>query len=261
MHKVLELILEAKKKQVEILNKSRQEIIALAKKPSRPGIFKKAISSSKGIAIIAEIKQASPSKGVLRKDLNPLDILFLYEKGGADAISIVTEEEFFLGKVKYLKQIREKTGLPLLRKDFIIDDIQVYHTKAMGADAILLIVKLLPQEKLERLYALSKELDLDVVLEVHTHKELKRALKFAPDIIGINNRNLDTFEVDLKTTADLFPFIHKDCVVISESGINSFKDILLLKGIGVEAVLVGEALMRSEDIMNKLKELNVGAKD
>ena len=149
----------------------------------------------------------------------------------------------------------------MLRKDFIIDDIQVYHTKAMGADAILLIVKLLPQEKLEQLYALSKELDLDVVLEVHTHKELKRVLKFSPDIIGINNRNLDTFEVDLKTTADLFPFIHKDCVVISESGINSFKDILLLKGIGVEAVLVGEALMRSENIMNKLKELNVGAKD
>ncbi len=244
-----------------MLNKSRQEVISLAGKTGQAGIFKKTISKSPGISVIAEIKQASPSKGVLRKDLNILDILSLYEKGGADAISVVTEEEFFLGKVKYLRQVRENTSLPLLRKDFIIDDIQIYHTKAIGADAVLLIVRLLPQEKLERLYKLSKDLGMDVVLEVHTHKELKRALRLSPDIIGINNRNLDTFEVDFKTTADLFPFINKGCLVISESGINSFKDILLLKGIGVDAVLIGEALMRSENIMDKMKELNVGAKD
>ncbi len=260
MHKILSLIIEAKKKQVNILNKTKSEIVSLAKKSTRVSIFKKSISNDE-ISIIAEIKQASPSKGILRKDLNPLEILKIYEQGKADAISVVTEEEFFLGKLKYLEIARENTALPILRKDFIIDEVQVYQSKAVGVDAILLIAKVLSQEKLKSLYFLAKDLGLDVVLEVHTLKELNRVLKIASDIIGINNRNLDTFEVDIKTTSNLMPFVPNNCIVISESGINSFKDILLLKGLEVDAVLVGEALMKSEDIMHKLKELHDGTQD
>ncbi len=258
MHKVLSLIIEAKKKQIAILHKTRQEIIALARSCVTRD-FQKALELKDQLALIAEIKQASPSAGILRKDLNPEEIAQIYEKSGVQAISVVTEEEFFLGKIKYLQDVRRVTKLPILRKDFIIDEIQLYHSKASGADAVLLIAKILPQERLEKLSRLAAVLGLAVIIEVHTQRELKRVLRLSPKMIGINNRNLDTFEVDLKTTLDLAPFIPKDCCIISESGIHSFEDILLLKGVGVSAVLIGEALMCSPNINQKLKEFHAGA--
>jgi len=261
MHKVLSLILEAKKKNVEILRKSQKEIISLSNQAPRPISLVKALREEEDLSFIAEIKQASPSAGLLRQDFNCLQILKEYLHTGVSAISVVTEEEFFLGKIKYLKEVKENTKLPVLRKDFIIDETQVYQSRALGADAILLIAKILKPERLEKLYELAKSLNMDVVVEVHTLKELKEVLKLSPQIIGINNRNLSTFEVSLDTTLQLSPLIPEDIIVISESGIEDLKDVLLLKGAGVDGVLVGEALMRARDIKEKIKELKVGCKD
>ncbi len=261
MHKTISLILEAKKKKVKILNKSRKEIISLSEQTDKPVSFLKALNKDDGISIIAEIKQASPSAGILRRDFNCLEILKEYKDCGASAVSVVTEEEFFLGRTKYLKEVKENTSLPVLRKDFIIDDIQVYQSRALGADAILLIAKLLPGEKLKKLYDLSKSLGMDVLVEIHSLKELKYVLEMSPEIIGINNRNLDTFTVDLGTTIQLAPFIPSDYLTVSESGISSFKDILLLKGAGVNSVLIGRSLMETKDIKEKLKEFQAGCED
>ncbi|MBN2119766.1 MAG: indole-3-glycerol phosphate synthase TrpC [Candidatus Omnitrophica bacterium] len=261
MHKVLSLIIEAKKKKINILRKSEKEIISLTKQAPKILSLSKALREDRNISIIAEIKQASPSSGVLRQDFNHLEILQDYKKVGVQAVSVVTEEEFFLGKLKFLKEIKKKSNIPVLRKDFIIDETQVYQSRALGADAILLIVKILKPEKLKKLYTLARELGMDVLVEVHSLKELKEALKLSPEIIGINNRNLDTFEVDLDTTLQLSPLISEDTLVVSESGISSLKEILLLKGAGVDAVLIGEALMRAEDIKEKLKEFKVGCRD
>ncbi|MCD6539948.1 MAG: indole-3-glycerol phosphate synthase TrpC [Candidatus Omnitrophica bacterium] len=261
MHKTLSLILEAKKKNVEVLKKSMKELISFTKDVSKPVSLAKVLREEEGLSFIAEIKQASPSAGILRQDFNCLEVLKEYLQAGVSAISVVTEEEFFLGKLKYLKEVKEKTKLPVLRKDFIIDETQVYQSRALGADVILLIANILKPEKLKKLYDLAKELGMDVVVEVHTLKELKEVLKFSPEIIGINNRDLNTFEVNLETTFQLTPLIPEDIIVISESGINELKDILLLKGAGVEGVLVGEALMKAPDIKEKIKELKVGCKD
>ncbi|MFH1768071.1 MAG: indole-3-glycerol phosphate synthase TrpC [Candidatus Omnitrophota bacterium] len=148
-------------------------------------------------------------------------------------------------------------NIPVLRKDFIIDKIQVFESRAAGADAILLIARILDNNRLRQLYALAKELGMDVIVEVHSEKELRRIMPFSFDIIGINNRNLDTLKVDLNTTAKLAPFVSKEAVIISESGIFDLKDILLLKGLGVDAVLVGTVLMRSASVLEKIKELNI----
>jgi len=261
MHKVLSLIIEAKKKKVAVLKKSQKEIISLASQASKPLSLCKALTQTEGISIIAEIKQASPSSGILRRDFNHLQILQEYKRCGASAISVVTEEEFFLGKLKYLKEVKENCSLPVLRKDFIIDDIQVYQSRALGADAILLIAKILKPEQLKRLYDRAKELGMDVIVEVHNLKELRAVLKMSPKIIGINNRNLDTFKVDLNVTRQLTPLIPEDSIVISESGIDSFKSVLLLKGTGVDAILVGQALMQAPDIKKKLEEFKSGCKD
>jgi len=261
MHKVLNLILEAKKKKIKILKKSEKELISLIKQVPKPLSLSRVLRGEKDLSIIAEIKQFSPSSGLLRKDFNHLQIFEDYKEAGISAVSVVTEEEFFFGKPKFLKEIKEKAGLPVLRKDFIIDETQVYQSRALGADAILLIVRILKPEQLSRLYKSAKDLGMDVVTEVHNLKELKSVLKLSPDIIGINNRNLDTFEVDLNITLQIAPLISKDNLVISESGINSLKEILLLKGSGVDGVLIGEAFMRARDIKEKYKEFKVGCKD
>ena len=258
MHKVLDLILQAKKKHVKMLKKSEKEIIALIKQAPKLTSLVKVLRGEKGLSIIAEIKQFSPSAGLLRQDFNHLQVFNDYKSAGATAISVITEEEFFLGKLKYLKEIKEKTTLPVLRKDFIIDEIQIYQSRALGADAVLLIARILTPEKLSLLYKLSKELGMDVIVEVHNLKELMTVLDLSPDIIGINNRNLDTFEVSLDVTLQLRPLVPRDSVVISESGICSLKEILLLKGSGVDGVLVGEAFMRAKNIQEKFQEFKVG---
>lgn len=257
---ILPLILETTKKRVNILKKNREGLWSLVKKAPPLRSFKDAISKKDKIAIIAEIKQASPSAGIIRKDFNHIELASRLQQGGVDALSVLTEEEFFLGKLMYLEDIRNVVDLPLLRKDFIIDESQVLESRAAGSDAILLIVRLLTDEQLSRLFSLAKELGLDVIVEVHTEKELKRAIKISPDIIGINNRNLSTLKVDVSRTQMLVPFVPCDCVIISESGIKELKDILLLKGLGVNAVLIGESIMREDNIEKKLELLNIDGK-
>jgi indole-3-glycerol phosphate synthase len=254
---ILSLILEVKKKRIEVLRRNREALSSLIKKAPPAASFKQAISRQGKISFIGEIKQASPSAGVLRKKFSPVGIAKLFESLKVNALSVLTEEEFFLGKINYIEDIKKEVKLPVLRKDFIIDEVQILEAKAVGSDAILLIMRILDEVKFDRLYNFSKELGMDVVVEVHTEKELRKALKFGVEIIGVNNRNLNTLKVDLKQTEKLVPFIPPDVVKISESGINSLKDVLWLKGLEVDAVLVGEAIMRSENIEEKVKELHI----
>ncbi|MCK4917530.1 MAG: indole-3-glycerol phosphate synthase TrpC [Candidatus Omnitrophica bacterium] len=257
MHKILSLIIETKKKRIEVLKKNREGFLSLIKKAPAPISFKKAIKREGKISLIAEIKQASPSAGILCKDFNYIELAKKIEKMKASAISVITEEDFFLGKINYIEEIKKISNLPIIRKDFILDEVQVLESRAVGADAILLIMGILDEKKLEYLYNLSKKLGMDVLVEVRTEKELKKVLKFGADIIGINNRNLHTFQVNLERSKNLVPFIPEGVVRVSESGISSLKEVLLLKGLGIDAVLVGSSFMTSEDIEGKLKELNI----
>lgn len=259
MHKILSLILEAKKKRIEVLKKNRQAFLSLIKKVPAALSFQKAIKKEGKVSLIAEIKQASPSAGILRKDFSHLELAKLYKRAKVSAISVVTEEDFFLGKVNYIADIKKETGLPVLRKDFILDEVQILESRAVGADCLLLVVGILSEEKLQSLYKLSKGLGMDVLVEVNTEKELKKALTLGADIIGVNNRNLHTFQVKLERSKKLMPFIPEGVIKVSESGISTLKDVLLLKGLGVDAVLVGGALMKAENIEEKLKELNIDA--
>tara|TARA_B100000315_G_C14549545_1_gene575055 strand:- start:970 stop:1749 length:780 start_codon:yes stop_codon:yes gene_type:complete len=257
MHKILSLILDAKKKRIKVLKKNNDAFLSLVKKAPQPLSFKNAIKQEGKISLIGEIKQASPSCGILCKDFSPLDIAKKYKKQKVKAISVVTEEDYFLGKINYIENIKKKIDIPILRKDFILERVQVLESRAVGADAILLIMGILSEEKVKDLYFFAKDLGMDVLVEVHTEKELKKVLKVGVDIIGINNRNLHTFEVDIRRCQKLVPFIPENIVRVSESGIKSLRDILLLKGLGIDAVLVGESLMRADSIEEKIKELNI----
>ncbi|MDP2924225.1 MAG: indole-3-glycerol phosphate synthase TrpC [Candidatus Omnitrophota bacterium] len=259
MHNVLSLIVEAKKRNIEILTKNREELLSLVKKAPKPLSFKEAIKREGKISLIAEIKQASPSAGILSKDFSPVDIAKIFQNLKVNAISVLTEGEFFLGKINYIEDIKKEVALPILRKDFILDEIQVLESRAAGADAIILIMRILSIEQLARLYNFSRELGMDVLVEVHSDKELKKVLKIGAEIIGINNRNLNTLKVDLTQTQKITPFIPPEMVKVSESGINSLKDVLWLKGLGVDAVLVGETLMKAPNLEEKLKELHIDA--
>ena len=220
-----------------------------------PRDFLGAIQSGQAPAVIAEIKKASPSAGVIRSDLNVTDIVKSYEKGGAAAISVITEEDFFLGKLEYLRQAREASHLPVLCKDFIIDPLQVFSARAAGADALLLIAAILNQQSLVNLLETARSLGMACLVEIHDEDELLRVLKTDARIIGINNRNLKTFEVKLETTFRLRPLVPADRLVVSESGIQQPADLMSLAAAGVDAVLVGTSLMRAEDPGEKLREL------
>ena len=216
--------------------------------------FVKAIKG-KGIKIIAEVKKASPSKGVIRDDFNPVEIAMIYETNGAAAISVLTEERYFQGRIDYLKEIKDAVSLPLLRKDFIFDEYQIYESRAAGADALLLIARVLEKKEIERFLDLSHDLGMSCLVEVHDEEELEKVLSTKAKLIGINNRDLKTFKTDIKTTLNLAIKIPKDRIVVSESGINSYNDVDLLKRKGIHVFLVGESLMREKDIGKKLKEL------
>ena len=207
------------------------------------------------IRLIAEVKQASPSRGMLRPNLNPVELAQTYAEGGAAAISVLTEANYFMGSIEHLAAIREVVGLPLLRKDFIFDPYQVYESRAYGADALLLIAAVLNQEQLKELVSLSHSLGLRCLVEVHNTDEVERAVLSGAEIIGINNRDLNTFTVDITTTRRLRPLIPQERIVISESGIKSKRDIEKLGKWGVDAVLVGEALVTAGDVWAKMKEL------
>lgn len=207
------------------------------------------------IRLIAEIKRASPSRGILCPDFDPVAIARLYAQGGVAAISVLTEESFFGGSLEHLAAVRAAMKLPLVRKDFIFDPYQIYESAAYGADAILLIVAILNQEQLSEFLNLSHSLNLQCLVEVHQEAEVDRALLSGAKIIGINNRDLRTLAVDLATTRRLRPLIPRQKIVVSESGIKSREDIKKLEGWGVNAVLVGEALVTAADIPAKIKEL------
>lgn len=239
---------------------SLEEIMGMSETKPRAKRFFNAINSERleRLTVISEVKKASPSKGIIKKDFNPVDIAVSYEKAEAQAISVLTEEYYFKGCSQYLKQIRQAVSIPILRKDFIIDKYQIYEAKAIGADAILLIVAILDKERLERFLTLAASLGIDCLVEVHDEKELKLAINCGADIIGINNRNLKTFEVNLETTKALAPLIPDECVIVSESGIASNNDMKALKACGVNAVLIGETLIRSGDVKETLNSLRYG---
>jgi indole-3-glycerol phosphate synthase len=221
--------------------------------PTRP--FIEAIHKPRTISLIAEIKKASPSRGVIRSEFNPCEIARIYQEVGVQAISVLTEEDYFLGNISYINEVKAIANVPILRKDFILESYQVYESRFFGADAVLLIADLLSKEKLSELIGLAEGLGLACLVEVHNEKELKKALSLKAPTIGINNRDLHTLDVDFKTTERIFPLIPKGRIVVVESGIKTAQDVLFLKILGVSAILIGEAFMEAADIRSKVEEL------
>ena len=207
------------------------------------------------IGLIAEVKKASPSAGVICPDFDPVRIATAYEAAGASCLSVLTDEQFFQGSLDYLRQIRAAVKLPLLRKDFIIDERQILEAIEWGADAILLIVAILSDDQLRKFHTLAVEAGLAVLVEVHDEEELNRALKISPALLGVNNRNLKTFQVDLATTKNLAKKVGAGKILVAESGIHSRADVERLKKCGANAILVGESLMKNGGIKAKVREL------
>ncbi|PAB59498.1 indole-3-glycerol phosphate synthase TrpC [Anaeromicrobium sediminis] len=254
---ILDKIVAYKKKKVDMEKKifSLHKIISKIERCNETRDFKKSIKRKKELSIIAEIKKASPSKGIIREDFDPISIGKSYEKNKVEAISVLTEDKFFQGQDYYLSEIKKTTTIPLLRKDFIIDPYEIYQSKALGADAILLIVGILSKKELIHFQKIAKDIGLQCLVEVHDKFQLDMALDTQGEIIGINNRNLKTFKTNLETTEKLIEFIPKDKVIVSESGINTRDDMKFLKELGVDGVLIGESLMRAKSIGEKLISL------
>jgi indole-3-glycerol phosphate synthase len=208
-----------------------------------------------GVSLIAEIKRASPSKGLLRSELDPAALAHTYAANGAVALSVLTDARYFRGSLDDLRAARRSVSVPVLRKDFTIDPYQVYEARAAGADALLLIVAALSDDALRSLHRLAGELGMAALVEVHDEDELARALRVAPRIVGVNNRDLRTFRVDLDTTARLRPLVPEDVVTVAESGVHTPADVARLSAIGVDAMLVGESLVRAGDVGAKVREL------
>ncbi|MDN3637258.1 indole-3-glycerol phosphate synthase TrpC [Simiduia curdlanivorans] len=250
------------RKQEEIAERSAkisvQQLLATAKTQSPVRGFVAAIErklAQQQAAVIAEVKKASPSKGVIRANFEPTEIAKSYEKGGAACLSVLTDADFFQGHETYLKQARAATSLPVIRKDFIIDDYQIAEARAIGADCILLIVSALSRSQLHDLNKTALELGMDVLVEVHDRAELDLALELPNKLIGINNRNLHTFETSLETTFSLLPHIDSGRIVVSESGIHNIDDVKIMRGHDVNTFLVGEAFMRDEEPGRRLMEM------
>ena len=255
---ILKKIVENKLKEVRSLKKKkpmRNLLDAVSRLPKKRSFFLEALKKDKPIAVIAEIKQRSPSKGMLRKNFSPVSLAKSFEKSGASALSVLTDEKFFGGSPELLNSVRKETRLPILRKDFIIDAYQVFESRLIGADAILLIAAILSAGKLRRLSVLAKRLGLEVLFEVHTPSDVKKVMPLRPKLVGINNRDLKNFRVNLETTERLSRAFSKNVFLVSESGIQSHSDLLFLKGLGVRAVLVGEALMRQKNVRAGLRKL------
>lgn len=254
---ILSRIIEEKRKVIEEAKriKPQDELLKEIKSLSVKSSFKKNVSRPHHINLIAEIKKASPSKGILRGDFNPVKIAITYQANGASAISILTDERFFEGKLEYLVKVRSNVSIPILRKDFFIDEYQIYETVAAGADAILLICDILSMAELARFYNIATGLGLDCLVEVHSEEDVEKALAIDAAIIGINNRDLHTFKVDLSVTQRLIRMVPQNKVIVSESGIKCYEDIMFLKSLGVNAVLIGEAFMESDDITAKMREI------
>lgn len=252
MSDILANILAVKKEEVSSQKQIRSEADLLREAKARQDVrgfanaLREKIDAGKA-AVIAEIKKASPSKGIIRENFNPPDIARSYAANGAACLSILTDVQFFQGSNDYLRQARAACPLPVLRKDFIIDPYQIIHARALGADCILLIVSALSKEQLREFEKLAFELGMDVLVEVHDRDELEMALELKTPLVGINNRNLRTFETSLQNTLDLLPLIPENRTVITESGIHSHEDIQKMKDHHVYGFLIGEAFMREPD--------------
>ncbi len=263
MTDILTQIVEAKRQEIAAARKKRPLEAVRADAESRvltrdfEGALRAKIAAG-GAAVIAEIKKASPSKGVLREDFIPADIAQSYAEHGAACLSVLTDRQFFQGQTDDLKQARASCDLPVLRKDFLVDAYQVYESRAMGADCILLIAACLDDAQMAQLEAIARGLDMAVLVEVHDRPELERALKLKTRLVGINNRNLRSFEVSLDTTLDMLADVPADRLVVTESGIASRDDVKKMRGGGVNAFLVGEAFMRAADPGKALAELLEG---
>lgn len=253
---VLNEICARKRKHVEEKKNqtSLEDLKSIINQQQKPRGFIKALQSSSKPAIIAEVKKASPSKGIIRPDFDPVKIAKTYEANGAACISVLTDEPYFQGCDEYLKDIKENTAIPLLRKDFMVDTYQIYESRALGADCILLIMAELSTKTASELYDLSKDLGMDVLVEVHDLEELERAKTLAPQMVGINNRNLKTLKVDVQTSFDLLSSM-PDCLKVAESGISDPDTIHNLQNSGFDAFLIGESLMRQNDIAQALRGL------
>ena len=238
----------------KIVTHKKKEIAQLKQTPAS---LKKQLNNN-DFTLITEIKKASPSKGIISQDFKPLAQLKQYEKGGAGAISVLTDSKFFQGSNQILKNVREHTDLPVLRKEFIIKPIQVYESLFLGADIILLIAAILNQKQLNNLLTLTKDLGLEAIVEVHNNRDLKKVIETDADILGINNRDLHDFTVDLETTSTIINNLEKNNLLdqyflISESGIKNITDIKYLKNIGIDGALIGETLMKSDNPAQKIK--------
>jgi indole-3-glycerol phosphate synthase len=259
---ILDDILLHRRVQLE-REKSRCDLDEMKKRAEKALADRTPLSLAKALkndtlACICEVKKASPSKGLIRPDFRPVDFAKEYESAGANAISCLTEEHFFQGSSEYLTAIRKEVNIPILRKDFIFDEYQIFEAAAIGADAVLLIAAVLDLNDFTKLYKLAQSLGLSVLVEVHDEDELKKVSTVKPQILGVNNRNLKTFEVNLDTVSRLKPIAEYGEVFVSESGIRDNADMRKVRSLGADAVLIGETLMRSESITQTLKTLRTG---
>ncbi|MFH1783402.1 MAG: indole-3-glycerol phosphate synthase TrpC [bacterium] len=261
MKNFLEEIVAYKK---EILKKKKKEDpleLLKASLEERPlsGSFREAISGSgDNIALIAEVKKASPSAGVIREDFDPVALAGIYEQNGASAVSVITCEKYFQGRLEYLKDVSEKVNIPVLRKDFIVDEYQIYEARLWGADAVLLIARILDDDQLAEYMDCARGLGMDCLVEVHDTQDLDKVLNSSAEIIGINNRDLTTFNVDLTVAIKLASLIPDGKIIVAESGIKTKDDISLLRKSGINAILIGQTLLEAGDVAGKIKELGFG---
>lgn len=254
---VLAKILDHKRGEIAAAKAHRPAEVLQAELATAPPVrdFVAALRAAPDIGLIAEVKKASPSAGIIRADFDPLKIADIYQAAGASCLSVLTDEHFFQGHLNYLKRIRETASVPLLRKDFIIDRYQVLEARAAGADCVLLIAECLDDCTLRDLYFYAGELGMESLIEIYDPENLDRVLKLDPPLIGVNNRDLRTFVVDLNHTLEIVPRVPKSTLLISESGIKTRADVERLKSAGVGAILVGETLMRADDIGAALREM------
>ena len=232
-----------------------QEINSQIDRQEKPREFIKKLNNPNQLNLIAEIKKASPSKGLIRNNFNPIDLAECYKNGNASCLSVLTDEKYFQGHNKYIKMIKDKVNLPILRKDFIIDPWQIRESRALGADCILLIMAALSLDEAKLLENEAHNYDMDVLVETHTYEEIIMANKLKTNLIGINNRNLKTMEVDINNTINLKKYIDTDRLIVAESGLKNHKDLIMLKENGINIFLIGESLMKEQDLELATKKI------
>ncbi|TVP84647.1 MAG: indole-3-glycerol phosphate synthase TrpC [Alkalicoccus sp.] len=253
---MLNTITARKKEEIPAIQVPAERLVSTPRK----SLYRSLKQSAWPLGIIAEVKKASPSRGVLTENFHPVETALQYEAFHAAGISVLTDKDFFQGKADYLTQIKEQVNVPVLRKDFIIDEVQVRESEKIGADAVLLIAAILDGTQLKELYGQAVELGMEVLVEVHNEEEIEKVFRhFSPELIGINNRDLNTFETDLKTTSRLKPYLPEGTLLVSESGVHTKEDVDYLRKAGAEGLLVGEGFMKSTNKKQFLESLFGGA--